>query len=107
MNVLLFRPISAWVPIAMSLGALSVIAFHLSTAGAAPQADEGAAAHLWQLLIAGQAPLLIHAVKWAPARSSRRWRLSTFRLRRWRLLYASGFLLRWIAAGSGVRRVGL
>ena len=67
MNTLIFRPITAWVSIAMSLAALSVIAFHIATVGTAPQADEGAAAHLWQLLIAGQVPLLIyHAIRWLP-----------------------------------------
>ena len=56
---LLFRPWAAWVPIAMSLSALALVLFHLATAGAAPQADEGLEAHLFQLLIAGQVPVLV------------------------------------------------
>jgi hypothetical protein len=35
--------------------------------GAAPEADEGTTAHLWQLLMVGQVPLLaFFAVKWLP-----------------------------------------
>jgi hypothetical protein len=58
---------SAFLPLAMSLGALAVIAVHLALHGPAPQADEGGAAHLWQLLMAGQVPIvLFFAVRWAP-----------------------------------------
>jgi len=33
----------------------------------APQADEGAAAHIWQLLMAAQVPIvLFFAIKWLP-----------------------------------------
>jgi len=36
--------------------------------GVARQADEGAAAHLWQLLMAAQLPVvLFSAVRWLPA----------------------------------------
>ena len=60
------RP-SAWIPIAMSLGALTTVAVHIAIAGTAPQPDEGTAAHLWQLLMAGQLPvILFHAVRWFP-----------------------------------------
>lgn len=35
--------------------------------GTARQEDEGAAAHLWQLLMAGQLPVMFYfAVKWLP-----------------------------------------
>ena len=64
---------SAFVPIAMSLGALGVLAcaaiygvLH-GAGGIIRQPDEGTAAHLWQLLMAGQLPvLLFFAVKWLP-----------------------------------------
>jgi hypothetical protein len=63
----MFRPPAAWLPIAMSLAALALVLFHIATAGTAPQGDEGAAAHLWQLLMVGQGPLLaFHAIKWLP-----------------------------------------
>jgi hypothetical protein len=52
------RP-SGFIPIAMSLGALAVVVLAILTGQARRQADEGAAAHIWQLLIAGQAPILL------------------------------------------------
>jgi hypothetical protein len=51
------RP-SAFLPVAMSLVALGVIAAHIAIAGSAPQSDEGTAARLWQLLMIGQAPII-------------------------------------------------
>jgi hypothetical protein len=45
---LIKRPI-AWVPIAMSLAILVMVLTTLSVAGVARQADEGIAAHIFQL----------------------------------------------------------
>ena len=52
------RP-SAFIPIAMSAAALGTVLFHIVTVGTAPQPDEGAAAHIWQLLMAGQVPVVM------------------------------------------------
>src|SRR5438067_1065168 len=61
----LVRKPSAIVPIAMSLCALSVVLVAIANGSAKPQPDEGAAAHIWQLLIAGQLPFLgWFAVRW-------------------------------------------
>ena len=58
---------SAFIPVAMSLAALGAIGVHIALRGTAPQADEGAAAHIWQLLMAGQLPVLaFFAIKWLP-----------------------------------------
>lgn len=58
---------SAFLPVAMSLIALAVVLAYLAMHGPAPQADEGAAAHIWQLLMAAQAPIvLFFAAKWLP-----------------------------------------
>jgi hypothetical protein len=58
---------SAFLPIAMSLLALSVVLVTLTIFGVPHDTDEGAVAHTWQLLMAGQVPLLIFfAVKWLP-----------------------------------------
>lgn len=58
---------SAFLPLAMSLGALATVLVFLSLHGPAPQADEGAAAHIWQLLMAGQVPIVFFfAIKWVP-----------------------------------------
>ena len=67
MNVSPARQPSALVPIAMSVAALGTVLFHIARFGIAPQTDEGAAAHLWQLLMAGQVPVVMfYAVKWLP-----------------------------------------
>ena len=58
---------SAFLPVAMSLTALAIVLFHVAIFGTAREADEGAAAHLWQLLMAAQLPLLLFfAVRWLP-----------------------------------------
>jgi hypothetical protein len=60
------RP-SALVPIAMSATALLIVLLHLARYGVTREADEGTAAHLWQLLMAGQAiGILYFAVRWVP-----------------------------------------
>ena len=58
---------SAFLPVAMSVGALSTVLAFLALHGPAPQADEGSAAHIWQLLMAAQVPfVLFSAAKWLP-----------------------------------------
>jgi hypothetical protein len=51
----------------MSFAALAVVLFHVAMFGAAREADEGAAAHLWQILMAAQVPVAVFfAIKWLP-----------------------------------------
>ena len=58
---------SAFLPVAMSLGALATVLIFIALHGTAPQADEGAAAHIWQLLMAAQVPIVLYfAFKWVP-----------------------------------------
>lgn len=58
------RP-SGFVPLLMSLAALATVAASVSTAGVARQPDEGAAAHIFQLLIVGELPFLaFFIVRW-------------------------------------------
>jgi len=67
MKVLLIRQPGAWIPIAMSLAALITVLTHVALFGAAREADEGTAAHIWQLLMAGQLPVVaFYALKWLP-----------------------------------------
>ena len=68
MNLLtILKHPSAFLPVAMSLGALATVLIFIALHGTAPQADEGAAAHIWQLLMAAQAPIvLFFAIKWVP-----------------------------------------
>src|SRR5438477_1448135 len=64
---LLKRP-SALLPVAMSIGALAVVIGYAVMFGTARQPDEGAAAHIWQLLMAGQLPVVaFFAIKWLPS----------------------------------------
>ena len=49
---------SAWLPLAMSAIACVVVIDHLWMTGATREVDEGTGAHLWQLLMAGQLPLI-------------------------------------------------
>ena len=58
---------SALIPMAMSLIALAVVLSYALMYGVVREADEGAAAHIWQLLMAGQLPVLaFFAIKWLP-----------------------------------------
>jgi hypothetical protein len=63
----LFRNPSAAIPLGMSAGAFAMLLVHVISIGADPAADEGMAAKLFQLLIAGQAPFVaFFALKWLP-----------------------------------------
>jgi hypothetical protein len=51
----------------MSLAALATVLIHIARFGVAREIDEGAAAHLWQILMAGQLPIIaLFAIKWLP-----------------------------------------
>jgi hypothetical protein len=51
----------------MSLAALATVIIHIAMHGVAREADEGTAAHLWQILMAGQLPIItLFAIKWLP-----------------------------------------
>ena len=58
---------SAFLPVTMSLLAIAVVITHIVFFGTARQPDEGTAAHLWQLLMAGQLPIVgFFAIRWLP-----------------------------------------
>jgi DNA-binding CsgD family transcriptional regulator len=66
MKILIKNP-SAFLPPAMSLAALATVLLHIAIFGVARQADEGAAAHIWQILMAGQIPIIaFFIIKWLP-----------------------------------------
>jgi hypothetical protein len=66
LSALLRRP-TAVVPVAMSMAALATVIAYAATFGTARQADEGTAAHAWQLLMAGQVPVIaVFVLKWVP-----------------------------------------
>jgi hypothetical protein len=66
--VAMVRKPSAFVPLVMSLAALTVVGVALITGHLlVREQDEGWAAHLWQLLMAGQLPVLaFFLIKWFP-----------------------------------------
>jgi len=58
---------SAFLPLTMSLLALSLVLFHIAMYGTAREADEGTVAHLWQLLMGLQIPIMaFFAIRWLP-----------------------------------------
>jgi hypothetical protein len=73
MTVTMLKRPSALVPLAMSLAALVLVLSAVAiygvpgTNGVPPETDEGTAAHVFQLLIAGQLPVIgFFALKWLP-----------------------------------------
>ena len=66
MKTILRQP-SAILPITMSLAALALLLGHVAMFGVTHEADEGTAAHLFQLLMAGQTPFIaFFAMTWLP-----------------------------------------
>jgi hypothetical protein len=66
-KISLIKQPSAFVPLAMSLVALILVLSHAIIFGVVHQADEGAAAHIWQILMAGQIPIVVFfMIKWLP-----------------------------------------
>jgi uncharacterized membrane protein YgdD (TMEM256/DUF423 family) len=58
MNVPSIRQPLVFLPLAMSLAALLVLLGHFAVYGLAHESDEGTAAHLFQLLMLAQLPLI-------------------------------------------------
>ena len=68
MDITLLKRPSAFLPIAMSAAALALLVGYILMFGTARQEDEGTAAHLWQLLMAGQLPIIgFFVIRWLPA----------------------------------------
>ena len=67
MNVPSMKEPGAFLPVAMSIAALSVVLGHAAIYGIVHEADEGAAAHIFQLLMVAQIPVVAYfAIKWLP-----------------------------------------
>ena len=70
-GIMLKKP-SAFLPMAMSLTALAMLGCALTygiihNGGLVREPDEGAVAHLWQILMAGQMPVIVFfAIRWLP-----------------------------------------
>jgi hypothetical protein len=60
---------TAFLPIAMSVAAIALVVVYVAAFGVTqePQSDEGLAARIFQLLLAGQVPIMMcFAVQWLP-----------------------------------------
>ncbi len=67
MNISIMKEPSAFLPLAMSFAALATVLGHVAMFGVAREADEGTAAHIWQILMAAQIPIVaFFAIKWLP-----------------------------------------
>jgi len=67
MSLSILKAPSAFLPLGMSFAALGTVLVHVAIFGAAREADEGTAAHVWQILMAGQIPIVaFFAIKWLP-----------------------------------------
>jgi hypothetical protein len=63
----LFRTPSGFLPLVISSVALLLVLAQIATVGIAPQADEGSAAHMWQLLMVAQLPFIAYfGIRWVP-----------------------------------------
>jgi hypothetical protein len=67
MNVSPMRQPSALIPVGMSIAALCIVLGHAAVYGIVHEADEGTPAHLFQLLMVAQLPVIFYfAAKWLP-----------------------------------------
>ena len=67
MNRSVMKQPSAILPVLMSLVALMLVLVHAARFGVVHEADEGTSAHLFQLLMAAQFPIVaFFAIKWLP-----------------------------------------
>jgi hypothetical protein len=69
MNVSLLKRPTAFLPLAMSLTVLAMLLGTIAASGGTIQreADEGTIAHLFQILMAAQVPIIaFFAIKWMP-----------------------------------------
>jgi hypothetical protein len=67
MNPPLLKQPSAYVPVIMSLAGLTLVLVHAARYGVVHEADEGTSAHLFQILMVAQLPVIaFFAFKWLP-----------------------------------------
>lgn len=65
MELLLVKKASALIPVVMSLMAMVLVAIQVLLHGWRPEPDEGAIAHLYQLLVIGQIPVIaFFGIRW-------------------------------------------
>lgn len=93
-HVSLLRQPSAYLPLAMSLAALAVVLGHAAIFGIVHETDEGAAAHIWQILMAGQLPVTAYfMLKWLPKRPGEALQVLALLAGTWLANFAGVYLL--------------
>ena len=66
-NKSLLKQPSAWIPLVMSLAALALLLGYVAMFGIVQHEDEGTPAHLFQLIMLMQLPVIAYfAIKWLP-----------------------------------------
>jgi hypothetical protein len=94
-KILLRKP-AGYLPFAASGAALLVIAGHMVLFGTGRRADEGAAAHLWQMLILAQLLLMaFFGLRWLPREPVPAIALLALQLLGFALALAPVVVLRW------------
>jgi len=74
------RP-SAFVPLVFSAAALAIVIGHVALYGVTRGGDEGAAAHLFQLLLAAEVPIVAYfALRWLPRDGKAGWTVLALQL---------------------------
>ncbi|MEA3245192.1 MAG: hypothetical protein U9Q74_03440 [Gemmatimonadota bacterium] len=90
------RKASALLPLAMSAGAMGIVIGYLALHGPLRQPDEGAAAHVWQLLMAGQLPIIgYYALRWVPTAPKDGLKILLVQVAAWVAAAAPIFILDW------------
>ena len=93
-NISMFRQASAWLPLAMSLAALTLVIAHAIVFGIIHEGDEGAAAHVFQILMAGQLPVVAYfAITRLPGQPGQALMVLAMQAGTWLAAWASVFFL--------------
>ncbi|MHB1700213.1 MAG: hypothetical protein ACYCSN_08745 [Acidobacteriaceae bacterium] len=86
---------SAYLPLVMSLSALAVVLGNITVYGVVHQADEGSAAHIFQLLMTLQAPVVLYfAIKWIPQQPRRALQVLALQAGSWLMACAPVFFFK-------------
>lgn len=91
----MFRKTSAYLPLALAAAALATVGVALALNPGLRQArDEGAAAHLWQVLMAGQGLGIVYfALSWLRRAPQRAWPVTAVQVAAFLAACAPVFLL--------------
>ncbi len=86
---------SAYLPLVMSLTALAAVLGNIAVYGVVHQADEGSAAHIFQLLMTLQAPVVLYfAIKWIPKQPRRALQVLALQAGAWLMAFAPVFFFK-------------